>query len=804
MPRINPRFESWKAACAADPIGTGEFHKKANNIVNNELKQLCKLLEHKGRSELADRITELTDSLIEASTPAAKVKDTNKWAASRRNAEQLCQLLSDNVNELGELSYSKPGLGDSLFHFMGEFAAREQLNADMDETYRRYARNKNKHIDELKAKGLDTSLKKTDETFSESSRYANKVFMQNVQALKEGYDDKGLFGKGGSSKEHEEYVDAVTDLSMASAHIVNAPFGDKAALEWKKKAMTRAKKAAEKYVTAKRTEAGKAPDDTEWRPLTPMGRKRYESALSLIIGINDEFERLDSPATPDPLYDGDLPSEELDFEQPFQKITWVIRMGEIPSKEPGDPNARDAFINEYKRCKIALEIIEKTKDLPASEKTPEAFRNMFSAAMNDKNKQAELDAKLGDDVWKNMSADSSKICTNFYMNDMFTILNIPRRRSASKGPDPTEGRRNKLSLKSNDLAAFSDDLKDKGLFGKRGSSDEHGALVNTADDLLKLTRERAKSEENYEKLRGEHIEALKKAKAAAETYISEKKKNGWGDTSSPDWRPLSPMGKLRYEAALKILEYADEHLEAERLIDAENEKGAPELEDDLEESRSERSESMDEFDDNVSEISENELNDAETNTLDNNIKDIEGKNDMIDEVGDKLEQKVEPEPGKDNANKPADLDKNIYLGWIEDAGQQLNSPNPNWDDAKMNIMAGTASVLFINQLENAYTKKGQPMPNISQQTFTECILDTMNDPAFNRTFEQFGGTSFGALNRVQISVLKDGGKDFFAKFRKNQLAIENENKLNEKIKNDFQKKAELNKPKTKKFEHTMQ
>lgn len=535
-----------------------------------------------------------------------------------------------------------------------------------------------------------------------------------------------------------------------------------------------------------------------------MGRKRYESALSLIIGINDEFERLDSPATPDPLYDGDLPSEELDFEQPFQKITWVIRMGEIPSKEPGDPNARDAFINEYKRCKIALEIIEKTKDLPASEKTPEAFRNMFSAAMNDKNKQAELDAKLGDDVWKNMSADSSKICTNFYMNDMFTILNIPRRRSASKGPDPTEGRRNKLSLKSNDLAAFSDDLKDKGLFGKRGSSDEHGALVNTADDLLKLTRERAKSEENYEKLRGEHIEALKKAKAAAETYISEKKKNGWGDTSSPDWRPLSPMGKLRYEAALKILEYADEHLEAERLIDAENEKGAPELEDDLEESRSERSESMDEFDDNVSEISENELNDAETNTLDNNIKDIEGKNDMIDEVGDKLEQKVEPEPGKDNANKPADLDKNIYLGWIEDAGQQLNSPNPNWDDAKMNIMAGTASVLFINQLENAYTKKGQPMPNISQQTFTECILDTMNDPAFNRTFEQFGGTSFGALNRVQISVLKDGGKDFFAKFRKNQLAIENENKLNEKIKNDFQKKAELNKPKTKKFEHTMQ
>ena len=177
---------------------------------------------------------------------------------------------------------------------------------------------------------------------------------------------------------------------------------------------------------------------------------------------------------------------------------------------------------------------------------------------------------------------------------------------------------------------------------------------------------------------------------------------------------------------------------------------------------------------------------------------------MIDEVGDKLEQKVEPEPEKDNANKPADLDKNIYLGWIEDAGQQLNSPNPNWDDAKMNIMAGTASVLFINQLENAYTKKGQPMPNISQQTFTECILDTMNAPAFNRTFEQFGGTSFGALNRVQISVLKDGGKDFFAKFRKNQLAIENENKLNEKIKNDFQKKAELNKTKTKKLENTMQ
>ena len=95
------------------------------------------------------------------------------------------------------------------------------------------------------------------------------------------------------------------------------------------------------------------------------------------------------------------------------------------------------------------------------------------------------------------------------------------------------------------------------------------------------------------------------------------------------------------------------------------------------------------------------------------------------------------------------------------------------------------------------------MPNISQQTFTECITDTMDDPAFGRTFEQFGGTSFGALNRVQVSILKDGGKDFFAKFRKNQLAIENENKMNEKIKEDFQKKNELTKNKNKKLEHIM-
>ena len=141
---------------------------------------------------------------------------------------------------------------------------------------------------------------------------------------------------------------------------------------------------------------------------------------------------------------------------------------------------------------------------------------------------------------------------------------------------------------------------------------------------------------------------------------------------------------------------------------------------------------------------------------------------------------------------------------LEESAEQLNSPNANWNDTKMEIMAGTACVLFINQLENAFTKKGQPMPNMSQQTFNELVSDTMSDPAFDRTFEQFGGTSFGALNRVKTSVLKDGGKDFFAKFRKNQMAIENENKMNEKIKEGFQKKNELTKNKNKKLEHTMQ
>ena len=803
MPSKNPRFESWKATCSVDPIGANEFHIKAKNIASNELKHLCKLLELNENPKLAEKIRDLTDNLVEASAPAAKVKDTKKWAESRRNSEELCRLLSENVDELSKVSYSRPGLGDSLFHFMGEFSAREQLNVDMDATYRSFVKNKNKHIDSLKAQGLSTELKKTDETYSVSSRYANKVFMQNVQALKEGYDDKGLLGIGGSTKEHQEYVEAVIDLSMASAHAVNAPFGDKAALNMKNKAMIRAKKAAENYVAAKRKEAGKDPDDTEWRPLTPMGRKRYESALSLIIGINDEFERLNAPETPAPVYDGDLPSEELDVEQPFLKYTWIGKLGEIPSEEPNDEKAREAFINEYKRCKLALEIIKKTEELPAAEKTPESFRNMLSAAMNDKNKQAELDTKLGENVWENMTADKSKVCTDFYMNDMFTLLNVPRKASVSKETDPTLSARNQLALESDTLAAFSADLKDKGLFGKRGSSDEHGELVKAADALQKLNEERAKSRENYEKLREEHIKALERAKAAAETYIAEKKKHGWGDTSSSDWRPLSPMGRLRYEAAMKIMEFADEQLTAEMVLAEERENASPEPENDLDEVRSERSESMDEFDDSASELNENELNDIETTTLDNNVKDIEGRNEMIDEVGEKLEQKIEPEPEYDASATPADLDKNTYLGQLKEAGQQLNSPNPDWNDAKTSVMTATASVLFINQLENAFTKKGQPMPNISQQTFTECITDTMDDPAFGRTFEQFGGTSFGALNRVQVSILKDGGKDFFAKFRKNQLAIENENKMNEKIKEDFQKKNELTKNKNKKLEHIM-
>ena len=802
MPSRHPLFESWKATCAINPQMADEFHEKAKKIASKELNQLCGLLRVNQKTELANQIMEYKDDIILASTPANKVTNIKEWSESRQKAEKLCLLLSDKVDELGPLTYQRPGLGDSLFHFMGEFSAREKLGVDMDETYRQFAKKKNEYIDDMKAKGLSTDLKKTDEEFSISSRYANKVFMQNVQVLKEGYDDKGLFGKRGSSKKHEEFVNSVIELSEASAHIVNASFGDERALKRKVKAMTRAKQAALDYVAAKKDEAGIDPDNTEWRPKTPMGRKRFESALSLIIGIDDEFERLNAPETPDPIYDGELPEEELNIDQPFLKYTWVCRLSDIPKEEPNDENAREAFIKEYKRCKLAIDIIEKTKDLPPNEKTPERFMEMLNTAMNDKGKQAELDAKLGDDPWENLSRDKSEVAMHYFTVEIMEQL----------APVQTASPHLRYGEDAKKLGDISKNLKDKGLFGKRGSSNEHGALVTAADDLQKLTEARSKSAEDSEKLREEHIKALQKAKKAAEDYIAEKKKHGWGDTSSPDWRPLSPMGKLRYEAALNLLNYADEQLESEMYLEEEKSQDSPETENEIgtEDAVSERSDSMsdlDGFENDATELSENELNDRETTTLDNNVKDIEGRDEMIEEVGETLEERVEPEqekaPEKDDSKIPADLNKEKYLGWLEEAGALLNSPNANWNDAKLEIMASTASVLFINQLENAYTKQGKPMPNISQQTFNECVADKMRDPAFDRTLEQFGGTSFGALNRVQVSVLKDGGKDFFAKFRKNQMTIENENKMNEKIKEDFQKKNELTKNKNKKLEHIM-
>ena len=79
----------------------------------------------------------------------------------------------------------------------------------------------------------------------------------------------------------------------------------------------------------------------------------------------------------------------------------------------------------------------------------------------------------------------------------------------------------------------------------------------------------------------------------------------------------------------------------------------------------------------------------------------------------------------------------------------------------------------------------------SKNDFNNSVVDTMQSPAFKETVEGFGGTSIGALERMQKSILKDDGKTLFGNFMQNATHIRQREALNEKIKAEAQAKREL-------------
>ena len=59
----------------------------------------------------------------------------------------------------------------------------------------------------------------------------------------------------------------------------------------------------------------------------------------------------------------------------FEKYVWIGRLTDevIMSIDTNDPDQVRNCIDQYRLCKTALHIVEETKDLPDSEKTPEKF-----------------------------------------------------------------------------------------------------------------------------------------------------------------------------------------------------------------------------------------------------------------------------------------------------------------------------------------------------------------------------------------------------------------------------------------------
>lgn len=123
----------------------------------------------------------------------------------------------------------------------------------------------------------------------DAEREQNKAFFAAVNALGRKLGDKGFAGMRGSSKEHKALMEKYEKMTAVSAQLVNALPREREWLEeLRLKKMEEAREAAIKYVDAKR----KGRDISSFTPGSRMGKNRYEGALDLIAQIDQEMERL--------------------------------------------------------------------------------------------------------------------------------------------------------------------------------------------------------------------------------------------------------------------------------------------------------------------------------------------------------------------------------------------------------------------------------------------------------------------------------------------------------------------------------
>ncbi|MBO6141124.1 MAG: hypothetical protein J6O40_04945, partial [Ruminococcus sp.] len=103
-------------------------------------------------------------------------------------------------------------------------------------------------------------------------------------------------------------------------------------------------------------------------------------------------------------------------------------------------------------------------------------------------------------------------------------------------------------------------LTDRGLFGMRGSSKEHEALVNAYGDLRLSNAHIINEKDKKELALNNKLKALENLFKTADHYIAQKRREDKADVYDENWSPKTPMGVNRYEAAKRLREEAKKEL----------------------------------------------------------------------------------------------------------------------------------------------------------------------------------------------------------------------------------------------------
>lgn len=117
-----------------------------------------------------------------------------------------------------------------------------------------------------------------------------------------------------------------------------------------------------------------------------------------------------------------LSKEEL--ANAFEKYVWIGRLTDevIMSIDTNDPDQVRNCIDQYRICKTALHIVEETKDLPDSEKTPEKFIGRLERGLKDPWIQNDLKLEYTPECCDKCLKDSVKLNNHFYMVEVREML----------------------------------------------------------------------------------------------------------------------------------------------------------------------------------------------------------------------------------------------------------------------------------------------------------------------------------------------------------------------------------------------